>query len=241
MNILERIGLIVKSNINALLSKAEDPEKILNQLLFDMQEQYTEAKRMVTVSLADEKRLEAQMKTELAQVDDWDKKARLAVSRGADDLAREALARKSSHLQIAEGYRTEFAKQKSMVDQLTVALRALQLKIEEAKRKKNLLIARQKRSVAQKTISETMSGLTDTGAFDAFDRMEEKVDETEAMAAATSEMEQIQSGGDLEAQFRALETTSSVDDQLAVLKAEMGVSGTLPPKKDDTALPPSGS
>jgi phage shock protein A len=241
MGILERIGLIVKSNINALLSKAEDPEKILNQLLFDMQENYTEAKRMVTVSLADEKRLEAQMKSELAQVEDWDKKARLAVSRGADDLAREALARKNSHMQLAEGYRTEFAKQKSMVDQLTEALRALQMKIEEAKRKKDLLIARQKRAVAQKTISETMSGITDTGAFDAFDRMEDKVDQTEAMASATTEMEQIQAGSDMDAQFRALETTATVDDQLAALKAEMGVGGTLPPKKDDAALPPSGS
>jgi phage shock protein A len=95
--------------------------------------------------------------------------------------------------------------------------------------------------VAQKTISETMSGITDTGAFDAFDRMEDKVDQTEAMASATTEMEQIQSGSDMDAQFRALETTATVDDQLTALKAEMGMGGTLPPKKDDAALPPSGS
>lgn len=239
MGILERIGLIVKSNINALLSKAEDPEKILNQLMFDMQEQYAEAKKMVTVSLADQKRLEAQMNSELTQVAEWDEKARLAVSRNRDDLAREALARKASHLQIAEGYRTEYEKQKQMVDALLAGLKALQAKIEEAKRKKDLLIARQKRAKAQTTISETMSGIADNSAFDAFGRMQEKVDQSEALASATAEMETLQQGSDLDSEFQALQSSASVDDDLAALKAQMGMGGTLPPKPDPAALPPT--
>ena len=170
MGIFGRISTLLKANINDLVSKAEDPEKILNQLILDMKEQLIEAKKQVAVSIADEKRLKKQLDNELHMAREWEKKAMMAVRAGRDDLAKEALSRKTEHDTLAAEYKAHWEAQKAAADKLRDSLRQLNNKIEEAKRRKNLLIARQKRAEAQKTIQETMSGLNDTGAFDTFSR-----------------------------------------------------------------------
>jgi phage shock protein A len=221
MPILDRITMVIRSNLNALINQAEDPEKMLDQILIDMRQQLQEAKREVAVAIADEKRLAAQVEAGLDQVREWDRRAVLAVQRGEDDLAREALRRKAEREQLAASYKTQWEAQKTSTETLKNALRALSEKIEEAARKKNLLIARQKRAQAQKHIHEVMSGLSDTSAFEAFDRMAARVEQTEAQAAAAVEMSQELSGETTEQRFRALEASADVEQELMALKARV--------------------
>ncbi|MBM4280476.1 MAG: PspA/IM30 family protein [Deltaproteobacteria bacterium] len=223
MTIFNRLGTLLKSNVNDAISKAEDPEKMLNQMLLDMQQQLVEAKKQVAVAIADEKRLAKQFEQEKTQAVEWEKKAMLAVKAGNDDLAKQALQRKTEHEKLAVGYEQQWQAQKTAVDQLKTALTGLNSKIEEARRKKNLLVARAKRAEAQRTIAETMDGLSNTSAFDTMSRMEEKINKAEAEAQATYELAQTASGDDLKAKFDALENVEA-DDALAALKAKMGVA-----------------
>lgn len=224
MGIFGRIGTLLKANINDLVAKAEDPEKILNQLILDMKEQLIEAKKQVAVSIADEKRLKKQLDNELHMAREWEKKAMMAVRAGRDDLAKEALSRKQEHDSLAAEYKGHWEAQKAAADKLRDSLRQLNAKIEEAKRRKNLLIARQKRAEAQKTIQETMSGLNDTSAFDTFDRMSEKIEQMEAEAEASAELSAGFSGDDLASKFDDLEQDHGGDEALSALKAKMGVA-----------------
>jgi phage shock protein A len=235
MNIFERIATLLKSNINALISSAEDPEKILNQLIIDMRSQFLEARKQVAVAIADEKRLKRQFQKESAKAKEWEQKAMTAVRAGRDDLARESLSRKSEADEISAQYQSQWQAQEQAAAQLKDALTRLNAKIGEASRKKNLLIARQKRAEAQQKIQDTMAGLNDNGAFDTFARMEHKVDQLEAEAEASVEL----SGSDdkLESQLDALEVGQ--DDALAALKSKMGVApapAALPPADTSDAV-----
>ena len=220
MGIFDRISSIFKANVNHLVSKAEDPEKMLNQLVSEMNEQLAKTKQQVTSAIADEKRLEKQYRNEETEAQEWERKATLALQRENETLAKEALARRNEHQNLANEYKIQWEKQKQAVDELKESLRALERKIEEAGRKKNLLIARQKRAKAQQQIHETMAGIKDGSAFESFDRMEEKVAETEARADAAVEMAQTEDVK-LEDQFAELEKEGSLDDDLAALKAKI--------------------
>ena len=227
MGIMDRVATVIKSNLNHMINKAEDPEKMLDQILIQMRQQLMEAKREVAVAIADEKRLAAQLEAELEQVREWERRATMAVQKGEDDLAREALRRKTEHEQIAIGYKKQWDAQQASTENLKNSLRALSQKIEEAGRKKNLLVARQKRAEAQKHIHEVMTGLTDTSAFESFDRMTAKVEQIEAQAGAAVELSQELSGDTMEQKFRALESSTDVEQELHALKAK--VQKELPP------------
>jgi phage shock protein A len=229
MSIFERISTLIKSNINDLISSAEDPEKILEQLIIDMRSQFLEARKQVAVAIADEKRLKRTFERESEKAKEWEKKAMTAVRSGRDDLARESLSRKSEHDQIAEQYEAQWNSQAKAAAQLKEALTMLNAKIGEASRKKNLLIARQKRAEAQQKIQDTMAGLSDNGAFDTFARMEHKVDQIEAEAEAAMELSGVDVA--LESQLDAL--ADDQDDALASLKAKMGMA------RKPAALPPA--
>ncbi|MGQ9632359.1 MAG: PspA/IM30 family protein [bacterium] len=219
MGILSRISQILKANINDILDKAEDPEKMLEQILMDMREQLREAKVQVARAIADEKKMERAYLENQAQSEDWEKKAVYALQKGDEELAKEALKRKNSSSQLAKDYKTQWESQKQTVETLKTSLSQLESKIEEANRKKNLLIARKKRAEAQKKIQETMAGISDSSAFDSFDRMAAKVEDMEAQAQAAVEM----SRDSLEDKFAALEADAGVDAELAALKAKLGM------------------
>jgi phage shock protein A len=228
MGIFSRLAQLIQSNLNDLISRSEDPEKMLNQVVLDMNNQLVEAKKQVAASIADEKRLAKQAEQEAANAAEWERRAMMAVRGGNEPLAKEALARKREHDELAATYKDQWTKQKTAVDQLKQALRMLNDKIEEAKRKKNVLIARKKRAEAQKAIQETMSGLRDQSAFETFDRMSQKVDQIEAEAEAQSELAEEYSGDVLASQFQSLERNASADDDLTALKRKMGM---LPPEE----------
>lgn len=227
MGIFSRLARLLKSNINAMISSSEDPEKMLNQLIADMAEQLGEAKKQVAGAIADERRLGRQIEKETVTAADWEKKAMLAVRAGNDELAKEALARKKEHDGLSAQFREQWQKHKAGVDQLKLALRALNGKIEEAKRKKAVLIARQKRAEAQKSIQDTMSGLRNASAFEAFDQMAGRIDQMEAEAEASAQITEEFSGDILAHRFRELESTQGADEDLEALKRKMGV---LPPQ-----------
>ncbi len=234
MGIFSRLGTLIKSNLNDLITKAEDPEKMLTQVLGEMQAQLIEAKKAVAVAIADEKKLQKQYTAEADKSKEWERKAMVAVRAGDDNLARQALARKQEHEQIATQFQQQWLAQKQAVEKLKDALRLLNNKIEEAKRKKNILIARKKRAEAQQQIANTMQGLGNTSAFDTFDRMAERIQLMEAEAEAGAELAGELSGDTLESRFLQLEKggASSDDDALSDLKAKMGM---IEAPKGDTA------
>jgi phage shock protein A len=225
MGIFSRLGTLIKSNINDLITKAEDPEKMLSQVLLEMQQQLVEAKKAVAVAIADEKKLQKQYTAETDKAKEWERKAMVAVRAGDDNLARQALSRKQEHESIAGQFQQQWLAQKQAVEKLKDALRLLNNKIEEAKRKKNILIARKKRAEAQQQIANTMQGLGDTSAFDTFDRMAERIQLMEAEAEAGAELAGELSGDTLESKFLQLEQggAATEDDALSELKAKMGM------------------
>jgi len=232
MGIFSRLAQLIKSNLNDLISKSEDPEKMLNQVVLDMNNQLVEAKKQVAASIADEKRLAKQCEQEMANAAEWERRAMMALRAGNEELAREALTRKKEHDALAITFKEQWEKQKAAVEKLKQALRMLNDKIEEAKRKKNVLIARKKRAEAQRAIQETMSGLKDQSAFETFERMSQKIDQIEAEAEAGEELAEEYTGDTLAAQFSKLEKTSQADDELVALKRKMGM---LPPEEKPAA------
>lgn len=231
MGIFDRFKRVVKSNINQMISKAEDPEKMLNQLIVDMNEQLIESKKSVASAIADEKRLERQEIEHRRKGEEWEKRAILALKASErepekkahyEDLARKALQQKRECDTVAEKYHEQFAAQHDSVEKLKTALQGLQQRIEEAQRKKNLLIARARRAEAQKKIQEQITGLADTSAFDAFEKMASRVDQIEAEADAIGEIEGP-SPNTLEHEFAQLESGGSDDALLEDLRKKLAI------------------
>lgn len=225
MGIFTRLSQLIRSNINDAIARAENPEKMLNQVLLDMREQLAKAKQEVAIAIADERKLRAQLEEEQKLATDWEHRAVLAVREGRDDLAKQALLRQQEHAERAVSLEETWHRQHEETDRLKDALRQLNEKIEEAKRKKNLLVAKQKRAQAQKRIHETMAGLSDRSAFDTFERMAEKIEETERRTLAAAEVaESLSSGDSLEREFAQLKPpTESVEFRLLQLKERMGM------------------
>lgn len=236
MGVLSRISALIKSNLNDLISKAEDPEKILEQSLVDMRENLKEAKGEVVSSLANQKVLEKKLATAAEDVTTWEAKAMLAVQSGDDDLAREALKRKAA----AEGRRAALEEQvnvqKDYVDTLRASLTALDQKIDEAKAKKDQLVTRLKAAkvkedmiAAREAVSGSHKILEDDGAFAAFARMEDKILQIEGKVEAMEELSAVETGADKDIrkeleienrlkQLKASNVADGIEDELEQLK-----------------------
>jgi len=226
MGIFDRFSTLLRSNINDLISKAEDPEKMLTQILTDMRSQLVKAKQQVAAAIADEKRLQDQTRQELKEAEDWERRAMLAVQQSQDDLAKQALMRRSEHISRGDQLNLTWQAHKQETDRLKESLRTLNDNIEEANRKKNLLLAKQRRADAQKRINETMSHISEKSAFEAFARMEEKIEANERKVRASAEIEEEFSGDKLANDFKRLEAAggnASADILLIQLKQKMGV------------------
>jgi len=213
MGVLERISRLIRSNINDLLDRAEDPEKILQQLITDMQQDFREAKIQVASAIREQKKLESQYQENLIMVDIWEKRAISAIKEQNDYLAKEALKRKRDCEQLAKEYKLQLDDQTKSVQSLRTGLSELEAKLSDARRKKDLLIARQKRARAQRSINETMSGISRSGAFSALERIENKVRNAEVEAQALEELKK----DTLESKFADLEN-GDLNTELAKLK-----------------------
>jgi phage shock protein A len=229
MGLFDRVGRLMKANINDLVSKAEDPEKILEQAILEMQENLVKMRQGVAQAIASQKRTEQQYNQNLVESNNWQKRAELALQKGDENLAREALVRKKSYQDTANTLKTSLDSQSGQVDTLKRNLVQIESKLSEAKTKKEMLKARARAAKAQEQLQGMMQGVSNTSAMAAFERMEEKVLMQEAKSQAAGEI----AGSQLEQQFQLLEAHSDVDDELAQMKAMLS-GGTQP----TGALPP---
>jgi phage shock protein A len=234
MGIFDRFSTMLRSNINDLIARAENPEKMLIQVIEDMRGQLAKARQEVAVAIADAAKLKKQADDEQKQAQDWEQRAMLAVRQGRDDLARQALIRHQEHAQRGQELFSTWQRHQEDTERLRDALRQLNEKIQEAQRKKNLLIAKQKRAQAQRRIHETMSGLSDSSAFEAFDRMAERIEQNERMALAAASVSEELHGDQLERDFKQLEAGTSSDDldyRLLEMKQQLGILPPPPPSE----------
>ncbi|XVF84324.1 hypothetical protein PTKIN_Ptkin17bG0027800 [Pterospermum kingtungense] len=233
MNLFDRFARVIKSYANALLSSFEDPEKILDQAVFEMNDDLVKMRQATAQVLASQKRLENKYKAAQQASEDWYRKAQLALQKGEEDLAREALKRRKSFADNANALKAQLDQQKSVVENLVSNTRLLESKIQEAKSKKDTLKARAQSARTATKVNEMVANVNTSSALAAFENMEEKVLAMESEAEALGQL----TTDDLDEKFALLGSTS-VDDDLANLKKELSGStqkGELPPGKTVSA------
>ncbi|XP_017217549.1 membrane-associated protein VIPP1, chloroplastic [Daucus carota subsp. sativus] len=227
MNLFDRFARVVKSYANAVISSLEDPEKVLEQTVIEMSDDLIKMRQSTAQVLASQKRLENKYKAAQQASEDWYRKAQLALQKGEEDLAREALKRRKSNADNATALKAQFDQQKVVVESLVSNTRLLESKIQEAKSKKDTLKARAQSAKTATKVNEMLGSVNTSSALGAFEKMEEKVLAMESQAEALGQL----TTDDLDGKFAMLET-SSVDDDLANLKKELSSSskkGELPP------------
>jgi phage shock protein A len=221
MALLERVTTLLKANINDMIDKAEDPEKMIKQLILDMQNQLLQVKTQVAIAIADQHLLENKQKENEDKLAEWQRKAELAVNKKQDALARAALERSLSHKQMAESFAQQVADQRVEVDNLKNALRKLEQKLAEAQNRSELLVAQYRRSRAVSKAGDAQAKLSAANNSGGFDRMRAKVLRTEAIGKAKAEL----AGDDnLEDRFAQMEKEDEVERLLQELKNKRGMT-----------------
>jgi phage shock protein A len=215
MALLERVSTLVRANINDLIDKAEDPEKMIKQVILDMQNQLLQVKTQVAIAIADQHLLEKKQKENEDKTSDWTRKAELAVAKKEDDLARAALHRVESYRELAGNFLQQVSDQKAQVENLKTALRQLEQKLTEAQAKADLLVAQQRRARAVGKAQDARAAIGDNSKAAAFDRMKRKVAHNEAVSQAKSEL----NTDNVEERFTAMEKSDRIEQLLAEMKA----------------------
>lgn len=219
MGLLERVSTLIRANLNDLVDKAEDPEKVIRQIVLDMQNQLLQVKTQVAIAIADEKLLDKKHRENEDRATEWLQKAEIAVNRKDDELARAALERHRSHKQIAASFAEQVEDQKNEVEKLKSALRRLEQKLDEARNKSDMLLARHRRARANGRAAEIRTQMVETPAGEGFDRMKEKVLRNEAIAEAKTEM--LGEATSIEDRFAAMEKEEEIERMLNELKAKV--------------------
>ena len=225
MGLFDRLWRVIRANINSLVGAAGDPEKILEQAVMDMQEDLVQLRQAVAGAIAAQKRTERLRSQAESTAAEWYQRAQLALQKGEENLAREALTRKKSYQETATAMKASLGQQNAVVTQLKENMRALESKISEAKSKKDMYIARARSAKASERLQEMMGNLNTGSALSAFERMEEKVMQLESRSEAIAEL----GTNDLEKKFLSLEGAEDVDSELAAMKAQM-LPGNNTPK-----------
>ena len=219
MALLERVSTLVRANLNDLIDQAENPEKMIKQVILDMQNQLLQVKTQAAIAMADQNVLERRHKETVDQEAEWMRKAELAVSKQQDALARAALERALSSKQVAAAFEQQVADQKIEVDNLRSALSKLEQKLTEAESKSEMLIAQHRRAKVVARSSDARMNIDDKSKLATFDRMKTKVQRAEAVGQAKSEM----ANDDVEQKLAALEKDDKVEQLLAELKNKRAV------------------
>jgi phage shock protein A len=217
MGLFDRVSRVIRSNLNAAVSSAENPEKILEQAIIDMQEDLVQMRQAVAGAIASQKRVQQQYEKANTDATTWQQRAQLALQKGDEDLARQALSRKKTQAETAAALKAQLDTQSGTVEQLKRNLIGLESKLSEAKTKKDMLKARASAAKANEQLQNTTSRMNTGSAMAAFERMEEKVMQMEATSQAAAEL----AGSDLESQFAKLEAGGDVDLELAAMKAQL--------------------
>ena len=215
MALLERVSTLIRANLNDLIDKAEDPEKMIKQVILDMQNQLIQVKTQVAIAIADQHVLEKKQRENAEKESEWMRKAEFAVDKKQDDLARAALERSMSYKQMAESFTSLVADQKTEVENLKSALRKLEQKLAEAETKSHMLIAQHRRSRASAKASDAQMAIGDQKKIATFDRMKSKVQTAAAVSQAKAEL----ANDDLEDRLAVLEKEDEIERLLNELKA----------------------
>ncbi|HEY2469444.1 MAG TPA: PspA/IM30 family protein [Terracidiphilus sp.] len=220
MSLLDRVSTLLRANLNDLVEKAEDPERMLKQVVLDMENQLMQVKTQVAIAIADQHLLEKKNAEHEQHSAEWRRKAELAVQKGQDDLARAALERALSQDQLAIGFKTQAEDQKHEADNLRQALHKLEQKLTETRAHCEMLIAEHRRAkvVGRAAKAQHVVGNDQENTIG---RMKSKVHVTAAQTAAATEVLTPES---LEDKFRALENEDKVELMLKELKSRQGAA-----------------
>jgi phage shock protein A len=221
MGLLERVSTLIRANLNDMVDRAEDPEKMIKQVILDMDNQFIQVKTQVAVSIADQHMLEKRWRENEDSGKEWMRKAEIAVDKGQDDLARAALDRFQTAQRLTQSYREQVDDQRVQVETLKGALMKLEQKLDEAKAKRDLLIARHRRGIALGKAASAQNGLGDKSKSAAFDRLKDHVNHTEAVASAEVEL----LTDDVGEKLTRLDRDAEVDRLLADLKSRRQLPG----------------
>jgi len=221
MGLLERVGTLIRANLNDMIDRAEDPEKMIKQVMMDMENQYLQVKTQVAVSIADQHMLEKKLRENEDLGKDWMRKAEVAVDKGQDDLARAALDRFHTSQRLTLSYREQVDDQRAQVEALKSALQKLEQKLDEAKSKRDLLLARHRRSVALGKAARAQTALGDNSQSVTFDRLKDRVHHTESVATAEVELLTDEVGEKL----TRFDRDNEVERLLNDLKSRRGLPG----------------
>ncbi len=217
MGFFDRLSRLLRANLNDLVSKAEDPVKILDQSVADMQSDLVKLRQAVAMAISSQKRLKSQADQAQSQSRTWYERAELALQKGKEDLARDALTRRKAFQESFSGLNNQLQAQSGQVDMLKRSLLKLEGKIAEAKTKKDMLKARAQAAKAQQQLQSAVGNMGSNSAMAAFERMEDKVEALEASGQAAAEI----AGTDLESKFAALESGDDLDDELNALRQKL--------------------
>ena len=234
MGLIDRILRVIRANINSLVSQTEDPEKILEQAVSEMQDNLIQLRQAVAGAIATQKRTERQSRQNQSTAEEWYRRAQLALQQNQEELARQALTKRKSYQETAEALQAQLEQQSSIVTRLKQDMRTLESKISEAKTKKDMYIARARSAEATQRLNEMLGNVTTGNTLGAFERMEEKVIQLEAQSEAIASL----GTADLEKKFLTLEDTNDIDTELASMKAQI-LTGKNPTALPSTEPPPN--
>jgi phage shock protein A len=220
MALMERVATLVRANLNDLIDKAEEPEKMIKQVMLDMQNQLLQVKTQVAIAIADQHLLEKKQKENEEKASDWVRKAELAVDKKQDDLARAAIERSLSYRTLAENFGQQVADQTAQVENLKSALRKLEQKLAEAQAKSDVLIAQHRRARALNKAGDARMAMGTASSSSAFDRLKGKVQRSEALSQAKAEL----TGDTMEDRLASLEKQDEVEKLLTELKSKRGLA-----------------
>jgi len=218
MALMERVTTLVRANLNDLIDKAEDPEKMIKQVILDMQNQLLQVKTQVAIAIADQHLLAKKQKESEEKTAEWRRKAELAVDKKEDDLARAALERSLSYQTLSGNFKQQVEDQGVQVENLKSALRKLDQKLTEAQAKRNLLIAQHRRARVLNRAADAQMAMREPSQQAALDRMKNKVQRTEAISQAKAEL----TGDTIEDRLASLERSDEVERLLTELKTQRG-------------------
>ncbi|MBE9004072.1 PspA/IM30 family protein [Fortiea sp. LEGE XX443] len=235
MELIKRILRVILANLNSLIGSAEDPEKILEQAVTEMQDNLVRLRQGVAQAIATQKRTERQAIAANSTAEDWYRRAQLALQQGNELLAREALTKRRAYQETATSLSNQIGQQTEIVERLKKDMRSLEVKISEAKTKKDMYIARARSAEASSRLQEMLSGVSATSSLNAFERMEEKVFQIEAKSEAIAQLD----SDDLQKQFASLESANDIDTELAAMKTQvLHESENTPPQQLPKAQEP---
>ena len=215
MGIFTRVRDIISSNINSMLDKAEDPEKLVKMMIREMEDTLIEIKANCASGMATKKKIKREIETVLEMAKNWDAKAQLAIDKGREDLAREALLEKRRHVERAESLEEELEQAKTLVTQCQSDIMQLEDKLGSAREKQRVLVQRHTNANTKKKAQQQIRRYDTSDALERFDNFQQRIDRLEADA----ELVNYGRKATLADEFKALETDTELEKELAALKA----------------------